>query len=321
MDARRINRPLVAIIVVAVGVLAMAGSLVAVARSQTFHRFLLSKVIQQAEASTGARVEIRNINLAWVPMTADVYGLVVHGSETSPQYPLLQADHLHIRLQIRALLRHQVSLSDVVIDCPSVNFSVDPKGRSNLPPVGKSQSPSNFSFVIRHVSIQKGIISYNDQHIPLNVELSDFRLQASFDPHIDGYQGTLSYGYGRVLPDGLNRFEHEAKIDFKATREQLAVHPLVVSTGKSRISVNATLDSFDRPQLDGQYDVAVDTGEVAHILKDSAIPKGQMRLTGGVKYRAVPNQSVLQVKSPAAICVSATNRSRHTSRAFTVPTN
>src|SRR5215831_16038759 len=140
MDARRINRPLVAIIVVAVGVLAITGSLVAVAGSQTFHRFLLSKVIQQAEVSTGAHVEIRNMNLAWRPMTADFYGLVVHGSETNPKVPLLQADHLRIRLQITGLLSHQVRLSDVVIDRPSVSLSVDAKGRSNLPPVRKSQS-------------------------------------------------------------------------------------------------------------------------------------------------------------------------------------
>ena len=292
MDARRINRSLVTIIFVAVGVLAITGSFVA--RSRTFRRFLLSRVIQQAEASTGAQVEIGKMNLAWSPMTADFYGIVVHGSETNPQYPLLQADHLRIRLQIRALLRRQVSLSDVVLDRPSVNFNVDAKGRSNLPPVRKTQSSSNFKFVIRHVSIQNGIVSYNDQQIPLNVELNDFRMQATFDPRIDGYQGTLSYGYGWVVPEGLNRFEHEAKIDFKATREQLAVHPLVVSTGKSRITINATLASFDHPQLDGQYDVAADTGELGHILKDSALPKGQIRLTGAVKYGAVANQTVLQ---------------------------
>src|SRR6516225_4087911 len=286
MDARRINRSLVTIIFVAVGVLAITGSFVA--RSRTFRRFLLSKVIQQAEASTGAQVEIGKMNLAWIPMTADFYGLVVHGSETNPQYPLLQADHLRIRLHIGALLRHQLSLSDVVIDRPSVTFRVDAEGRSNLPSVRKSQS-SNLTFVIQHVSIQKGIISYNDQQIPLNVELRDFRMQASFDPHIDGYQGTLSYGYGWVAPEGPNRFEHEAKIDFKATREQLAVHPLVVSSGRSRITVDATLDSFDRPQIDGQYNVAVDTGELAHILKDPGIPRGQVQLTGAVKYSEVPN--------------------------------
>src|SRR6516165_9143923 len=257
MDAHRIRRPVVAIIFVAGTLLAITGFFVAC--SQTFHRFLLSKVIQRAEASTGAHVEIRNMDLAWIPMTADFYGLVVHGSETNPQYPLLQADHLRIRLQIRALLRRQVSLSDVVIDRPSVNFNVDAKGRSNLPPVRKTQSSSDFKFVIRHVSIQNGIVSYNDQQIPLNVELKDFRMQATFDPRIEGYQGTLSYGYGWVAPEGLNRFEHEVKIDFKATREQLAVHPLVVSTGESRITINATLASFDHPQLDGQYDVAADT--------------------------------------------------------------
>src|SRR6516225_7692403 len=203
MDARRINRSLVTIIFVAVGVLAITGSFVA--RSRTFRRFLLSKVIQQAEASTGAQVEIGKMNLAWSPMTADFYGIVVHGSETNPQYPLLQADHLRIRLQIRALLRRQVSLSDVVIDRPSVNFNVDAKGRSNLPPVRKTQSSSDFKFVIRHVSIQNGIVSYKDQHFALKFEVKDYQIQATCHPHIDGYQGTLSNCDGWVAYEWLNR--------------------------------------------------------------------------------------------------------------------
>jgi hypothetical protein len=274
------------------GVLATIGFFVA--RSQAFHRFLLSRVILQAEASTGARVEIRKMNIAWRPVTADFYGLVVHGSETNPQRALLQADHLRISLQIMPLLRHQVSLSDVVIDRPSINLRVDAEGHSTLPAVKTSQSSSNLTFVIRHVSVQNGVLNYNNQQIPLNAELNDFRMQANFDPLIEGYKGTLSYGRGWVRAEERNRFEHEANIDFKATREQLVVHPLVVSTGKSRITVNATLASFDHPRLDGQYDVAVDTGELAHILKNFAIPNGQIRLTGAVKYNAVPNRSALQ---------------------------
>ena len=292
MGARRIVRQPTITISAVLAVLVTTGLFVA--RSQAFHRFLLSKVILQAEASTGARVEIRKMNIAWRPLTADFYGLAVHGSETNPEYPLLQADHVRIRLQITPLLRHQVSLSGVVIDRPSVNLRVDAEGHSNLPAVKTSHSSNNFTFVIRHVSIQNGVVNYNNQQIPLNAELNDFRMQANFDPLIEGYKGTLSYGYGWVLAEKLNRFEHQAKIDFQATREQLAVHPLVVSTGESRITVNATLASFDHPRLDGQYDVAVDTGELAHVLKNFAIANGQIRLTGAVKYSAVPNRSVLQ---------------------------
>src|SRR5215472_14138902 len=164
MDARRIVRQSTITISAVLGVLATIGFFVA--RSQAFHRFLLSKVILQAEASTGARVEIRKMNIAWRPLTADFYGLAVHGSEINPQYPLLQADHVRISLQITSLLRHQVSLSGVVIDRPSVNLRVDAEGHSNVPAVKASQSASNFTFVIRHVSIQNGVVNYNNQEIP-----------------------------------------------------------------------------------------------------------------------------------------------------------
>src|SRR5215469_12654349 len=234
MGARKIVRQPTIIISAILAVLATIGLFVA--HSQAFHRFLLSKVILQAEASTGARVEIRKMNISWRPLTTDFYGLAVHGSESNPQYPLLQADHVRISLQITPLLRHQISLSGVVIDRPSVNLRVDAEGHSNLPAVKTSHSSSNFTFVIRHISIQNGVVNYNNQQIPLNAELNDFRMQANFDPVIQGYKGTLSYGYGWVLAERLKRFEHQAKIDFKATREQLAVHPVVISTGEWRIA-------------------------------------------------------------------------------------
>jgi translocation and assembly module TamB len=291
MDVRRLIRQVVAIILAAVTVLAITGFFVA--RSQAFHRFLLSKLIRQAEARTGANIGIRNMNIAWSSMTVNLSGLVVHGPEAGFPNPLLRVDHLLIRLRIAPLLRHQLILSGVVIDGPSVNLRVDANGHSNLPAV-KATPSSNFTFAVQHLSIQNGMLSYNDQHIPLNAQLSDLRMQANFDPLIDGYQGILSYGRGWVLTEGLNRLEHAAKIDFKVTREQLVVQPLTVSTGKSRITLDATLDSFDHPRLAGRYDLVVDTRELGQILRSSAIPNGQMRFTGDVKYQTVPGQSSIQ---------------------------
>ena len=51
-------------------------------RTQTFSRFLLRKIVQQAEQSTGARIDIRKLDLRWLPFTADFYGVAVHGQET-----------------------------------------------------------------------------------------------------------------------------------------------------------------------------------------------------------------------------------------------
>jgi len=88
MGARKIVRQPTIIISAILAVLATIGLFVA--HSQAFHRFLLSKVILQAEASTGARVEIRKMNIAWRPLTADFYGLAVRGSETNPEYPFFR---------------------------------------------------------------------------------------------------------------------------------------------------------------------------------------------------------------------------------------
>src|SRR5437879_4086312 len=78
--------------------LVVAGVLIV--RTHTFTRFLLAKIVQKAEQSTGAHIAIQKLDIHWFPFTADVYGVVVHGQEQSGEAPLLQAEHLGVSLGV-----------------------------------------------------------------------------------------------------------------------------------------------------------------------------------------------------------------------------
>src|SRR6266404_6966579 len=88
--------------------LVVAGVLIV--HTHTFTRFLLAKIVQKAEQSTGAHIAIQKLDVHWFPFTADVYGVVVHGQEKGGEAALLQAEHLGVSLGIRALLKKEVDL-------------------------------------------------------------------------------------------------------------------------------------------------------------------------------------------------------------------
>ena len=126
-------------------VLLLLAAVFVILRTQAFSRFLLAKIVQQAEQSTGARIDIQKLDLCWLPFTADFYGVVAHGRETRDESPLLQAEHLRVSLGIRALLKKQADLYAIIVDRPVVRLRVDAGGNTNLPKAPASSSSARFA--------------------------------------------------------------------------------------------------------------------------------------------------------------------------------
>ncbi len=79
-------------------------------KSQAFHRYVLGKIVQQASEATGARVELQNFTFHIKTLTADVYGLTVHGTEPPEGNPLLRVQHARIGIKIISIFHRQVNL-------------------------------------------------------------------------------------------------------------------------------------------------------------------------------------------------------------------
>src|SRR3984893_16902647 len=116
---------------------------IVVLENPSFHRYLLAKIEQQAGEATGARIDVQNLQLHPKTLTADIYGLTVHGTERPGEKPLLQVEHLRIGLRIISILRYKVNLSELLIDHPSLNLFLNADGRSNLPQPPSSQNKSS----------------------------------------------------------------------------------------------------------------------------------------------------------------------------------
>src|SRR5947209_2438226 len=169
-------------------------------RSPSFHEFVLQKIEHAASDSIGGRVEIQNFSVKFSSLTANAYGITVHGTEPQTAPPLLQADQLTIRFKIISLLKRKVDLNEIVIRHPVAKVMVAVSGNTNLPHTPKSDNSSGsiFDLGVQHALASDGEIYYNDKKELLNADLHDLRLEVTSHNQSNSYDGTISYKDGKV---------------------------------------------------------------------------------------------------------------------------
>ncbi|MGO8814815.1 MAG: translocation/assembly module TamB domain-containing protein [Terriglobia bacterium] len=299
-------------IVLAFGLLLLilGAAAIALLRSQAFHRYVLAQMVARASQATGARVEIGDFQFRWSGLRVDLYQIVLHGSEAAVQPPLLQIDHLLVGLKIISIWQHKVDLSEIVIDHPSIHYSVDQNGRSNLtqPPQGGrgGGGTSIFDLAIGRFAVNHGELDYNDRQIPLDGELHDLHAQVSFDPVKTEYDGALWYRDGRVKFGSFNPVEHSLEVRFGATPSGATIESLALNAGASTVSAQGRLQGYGNPLVDGSYQADVSTQELGKILKAAPFPTGQVSVKGSVHFQNQVGRPLLdnllisgQFRSPA----------------------
>ncbi|MCU1298167.1 MAG: hypothetical protein JWO91_2445 [Acidobacteriaceae bacterium] len=284
----------------AIGVLLIAvlviGGYVAL-RSSSFHRYVLAKIIQQAEESTGGKVEIRNFDVHLSGITADLYGLTIHGAESSDQKPLLQVDKLTVGLKILSVIHHKVNLNQLLIDHPVAHLLVDKNGRNNIPqpnaPKQKSSQTNVFDLAVGHVLLSDGEIYYNDRQGSIDADVYDLRTEVNFDSLVTRYAGSISYHNGRVKYAGLRSLAHSLDARLDATPSGVNLSPLVLTVGSSRITLQANVTDYSNPRADASYNILLHTQDFAGI-STGAVPAGDVALSGKIRYQNLPNQPILR---------------------------
>jgi translocation and assembly module TamB len=277
---------------------ALAGAAYIVVHTSAFNRYVLAKIVEQAQSATGGRVAIHRMEIHWNKLGVDFYDLAVYGIQGTSEPPVLRASHLEVGLKIVSILRRKVDLSEIILDEPIVDLRVNAKGQTNLPTPPPSHKPSNpvdtaFNMAIGHVLVSSGRIDYNDRQVPVSADLRDFRADVSFGTLSGEYKGTLGYGRGRIVAKDFNPVEHAAQLKFTASRSEFDLDPLVFTTGNSRLTARAKLTNYADPRVQGSYDAVLFTQEIGNILKNPSLPVGQVSLSGTLRYENIFGGSFL----------------------------
>ncbi len=292
---------LAAIIVLLVGTVVTLVLLVE--HNEGFRHSILAKVENSVHESTGARLEVGDFHLKLSNLSLDLYNVVVHGTEPDPSRPLMAMNHLQVGLTIDSLLHKKWHVRDIIVDHPVVRMAVNKAGENNLPkPEKKSTSSSNtnvFDLAIRELRLNNGEIYYNDQKTPMQADLHNFAVSANYDPAQNKYSGDLGYNTGKIVYGKYAPVEHNLQAKFGVTPQQFTLDKLDLTTGESRVGLNATVNDYSSPnmQATGGYEATLVTNDFKRILKDPTLPTGTVKLTGQLKYQADPNKPMLETVS------------------------
>ena len=266
-------------------------------RSGGFHRYVLAKIVESTNEATGGRTEIKNFDFHWRNLSADVYGLVLHGTEKDPNRPLLALDKLSINLKIISALHRKVDLNEIVVQHPVIHLISDRDGRSNIPqPKPKKESaPVNvFDLGIKHVLLTNGEIYYNQERSPIEAELHDLQTEIQYEILQARYAGSMSYRNGRLQMGTSAPLPHDLNASFTATPSLLSITPAVLRVGSSQVRLEANVSDFGNPKVDGTYQILIHTQDFKPLMTGSSVPAGNINLSGSLRYQNSENEPFLR---------------------------
>ncbi|MGC2321501.1 MAG: translocation/assembly module TamB domain-containing protein [Terriglobales bacterium] len=273
-------------------------AIVVLLHNARFHRYMLRVAKEQASAALGARVEARDYALRWsgVSPAVDLYNVVVYGAPPYSTPPLLQVDHIGLGVRVVSLLRRTWYLNDVRIEHPVVRVTVDARGRNNLPQTKNSgqSHTSVFDLAVRHVLLDRGEVYYNDQKSVLTADLHELSFQSAFDTFQQRYSGKLGYRDGHLQFGSYNPMPHDLQAQFEATPTVLTLRRATLSSGRSHLVLDAKLENYSRPRVQGTYSAVLDTGEFRRILDNPSLPAGSVQMGGSLQFQSDPKRPALQ---------------------------
>jgi translocation and assembly module TamB len=263
-----------------------------VLHTRAFQRYIIATISKSAQESTGARLEIGNWAFHWSRLSADLYNIVVHGTESSSTPPLLAVDHMAVGLKLTLSQNEKVNLRNIVIDHPVIQLAVNAQKEMNIPPTPPkppgSKPVNAFELAIGHLELNKGEIHYNDRSTPLNADLRDIDANIVFDPSQNAYNGTLGYRQAVVRYGGFNSFAHDLQARFTAAPSSFTLMSFLLKSGSSWFAATGRIDNYSNPSVEASYQAALFTGEIANLIKQPSLPAGEVDTRATVSYRGRP---------------------------------
>jgi translocation and assembly module TamB len=246
------------------------------ASSAAFENVVRQRLIASLETATGGRVEIASFHWHLLNLEADAGGLVIHGLESAGETPYARVDHLRVRLSILGFWSPRVLLRDLDVSHPGFHFIVYPNGSTNQPQPRKHRKPGKsgldtfFNLQAGHVSVEQGILEYEDRaaafdfqdrFAPLDFEANDASLLMSYVPATAGtpesYRieaGVTDLNLSRSVPRNTAQPVHgkiQATLDLVRNAAYLRSLRLTAhgSEGKDRtLEISGVLQDFARPR-------------------------------------------------------------------------
>jgi hypothetical protein len=281
----------------AIFIVVVAFSLNLFLKSERFQQFVIHKIIQGVEEASGGKTDIRAFDFRLSTLTAHLYGITIHGSESAGRPPLLQVDQLTVSFTIQSALRRKVNLAELEIEHPVVHIHVSRDGKNNIPQAPSSSTSNNtsvFDLAVGHVLLTNGEIDYNDQQTPMEAELYHLATNIHYDFFRSRYNGVISYHDGRLQYARYNPLPHSLEATFTATPTVLSLEPAVLTVGSSTATLRIKVSNYTHPNVDGDYNLHIHAQDFAEFAPATK-PAGDLVVAGKINCPLSGDQPFMRV--------------------------
>ncbi|MGA2352975.1 MAG: translocation/assembly module TamB domain-containing protein [Terriglobales bacterium] len=257
--------------------------------TDSFQQRVRRQVIASVEKMTGGRVELGELHTIPFRLRVDARNVTIHGHEPSDQAPFLHIDRLQAQMKIISLLSTTVGLHSLVLDHPVVHVITYPDGTTSVPAPHVTASNQNaleqlISLSVSHIAVEHGELLWEDKKVPFEFDAHDLALLLNYSLLRRQYEAHIAAAGVNTHVQDYPTFVWGADASLILARERAEISILTLTSGKSVIHFTGNLHDFHNPQLSGSYHGQADLGEIAPLLRQPQLRKGEAQFEGKASW-------------------------------------
>lgn len=255
----------------------------AILHSDRFERAGRALVVRMASAALERDVSFGDLSFSIVPPALTVTNVRVAGASTKAP-PFFETQEISVSGSI-ALVGRTLSLGTISFLRPVLRVHVFPNGTDNLPPGLKRKSGhSPLRVKIGRLGIQGGVLEFNAEKIPLNIDLRSVVAEVTaLGIRRTRFRGRIGCPAVRLTfaPGVPLTFALKGEFDLSGTR--LHVDTLALDGAAGHVRISGEIPDLARPRVSAWVTGQVDTGQMERALGSSIPFQGNARLAASIR--------------------------------------
>ena len=283
-------------------VIAIVG--VYIAQSDWLRERLRGTIVSQLQKATGGQAEIGKFKFDWKTLTAELDGVVLHGTEPKNGPPLLRIKTLVVGLKIISLAKQDFDIAFLRVEEPKAYLLVAADGSTNVPEPKGLQPKSKNSPIESLLNLKVGELALNHGEVAVHAAGqapkttgydamgSNLQLNLGFELAGLDYKGNIKLAplqlrYGTNTNTAVN-----VDVAFAVAKNSLQISSGKFDTAESHLDLSGSLTNYTNPVVTAQYSGKISVKEAGSILKLKSRQSGTVELAGNARYASATDYLV-----------------------------
>ena len=251
--------------------------------TDSFQQMARHRVVAALERATGGKVDLGAFHAVPLRREVEVRDLTIHGKESAGEQPFVHVDSLIAVINLSSALGAKLAFHSLVLQHPVIHVIFNSDGSTNQPtPAQEGDAALERLFAISagQLQVRHGELFWQDQRIPLDFTSNDVDSNLNYSFLHQRYSGDLAIGRAETRFDGFRPIAWTARSEFTFDRSGLQVQSVNATAGRSRINARDVHVGFHKLAAKGNYDLNLDLGEIAAIVREPGVKSGTLHLAG-----------------------------------------